>query len=412
MHPAVSVVIPVFDTEQYLAECLASVLNQTFTDIEVIVVSDGSPGDTAKVVDEVANGDPRVRVILQHPNVGLMDARSIGVAQASGEFLAFVDSDDMLEEWFIDRLHTAAIAHDVDLVQCAFTLPDTGESINRGGDAHVVEGTDAIVSEFLLGKMSLAVWNKLYRTSTWRSAVEPLTLHTRFAEDMLCVFEVAQHCQRYAHITDAGYRYLPRSTGMTLSTDAARIEWKLGCLDDVYRHIQGVLSTRDDPDEAVNSFFQRELLFVVRDLLHQYADATSSVVPGLPASPPGLGLMAAAARGFLELDGSRQADYFQREVDVARQDLLDEVAKRDTVIAVLKVEIDRLESSALRMIDDLHWHAARLAELEQEREALRIHHVSELERRDRNLAEHAVQLQEQQRARDEASSLFRRRRSS
>lgn len=394
MGPAVSVIIPVFDTERYLAECLTSVLNQSFTDIEIIIVSDDSPGDTELLVAQVGGGDSRVRVIRQHPNVGVMKARSIGVSHASGTYLSFVDSDDRVEEWFIERLYAAAVRDDADLVECAFWDHRSAAIVNRWGDARTTIGSQAVFNEFLSGKMSVSVWNKLYRSSIWRTWVESLAVTTGFGEDLLCVFEIVQHCESLVQIPDPGYVYVTRPTGVTLRADEETTAWKLKCLDEVYRHIHQALSTRRETAEAVAGFFEREILWVVRDLLRQYAERSTTAVAGLPAAPPELGLFGAAALGFLDLDATRQADYFQSELNVARQDLLDEVAKLEAVIVDLQREIERQDQSAGRLAEELSWHMTKLSELQQQLDTDRVHYTFELDRRDRSLAESRVRLHE------------------
>ena len=93
--PKISVIVPVFNTEKYISECIDSILAQTFTDWELILVDDGSKDNSGKICDEYATKDSRVRVLHQ-PNGGVTSARSNGVKNAKGEWITFVDADDTL----------------------------------------------------------------------------------------------------------------------------------------------------------------------------------------------------------------------------------------------------------------------------------------------------------------------------
>ena len=96
MHPLLSVIVPVYNTERYLTTCLESILDQIYSNIEVIVVDDGSTDESGKICDEIAKRDSRVTVIHKD-NAGLSSARNIGIQVASGKYIAFVDSDDFLD---------------------------------------------------------------------------------------------------------------------------------------------------------------------------------------------------------------------------------------------------------------------------------------------------------------------------
>ena len=95
-QPLLSVIIPVYKVEKYLRQCVDSVINQTYKNLEIILVDDGSPDNCGKICDEYAEKDKRVKVIHQL-NKGLSGARNTGTEQASGEYIAFVDSDDWLD---------------------------------------------------------------------------------------------------------------------------------------------------------------------------------------------------------------------------------------------------------------------------------------------------------------------------
>ncbi len=298
MSPIVSIVVPVYGTEQYLADCLASLLRQSFSDIEVLVVDDRSPGDPGAVIAAVVGVDPRVRLIRHEVNRGVMHARFTGASNARGIYLAFVDSDDEVEDWYIERLYETAVRHDADLVQGALQLhyPHV-RIVNRGGAAHELRGAE-VLHGMLAGEMMVNVCGKLIRSETWRVAVEPLMQipeRLDFAEDLLCTVSVAMHSAAYAHIPDAGYHYLLRASGTTLADEADALVRNLRSLDCVYRVIRDSLATRDEPPALVKAFFDLEFRDVARELLSRLATKVHDGPAGLPPSPAALGLMGAVA---------------------------------------------------------------------------------------------------------------------
>lgn len=129
--PFLSVIVPVFGVEQYLPQCLDSVLAQTFTDFELILIEDGSPDGCAAICDEYAARDSRVSV-LHKKNQGLVRARKDGLKLASGTFVGFVDGDDWAEPTMFQVLCEAAEASDADVVGCQFFVEYPDQQVVGG----------------------------------------------------------------------------------------------------------------------------------------------------------------------------------------------------------------------------------------------------------------------------------------
>lgn len=272
MAPSVSIVVPVFGTEASMARCLRSLRRQTFGDIDVIVVDDGSPGDPASIVADVAGSDARFRVLRHAHNLGVMHARLTGARGAAAPYLAFVDPDDEVEDWYVEVLHAAATRHNADLVQCAITIFDPdARVINRGGETHQLNNGD-ILRGLLGGEMSNSLCNKLIRTSTWHAATEPLSkidTPVPFGQDLLCLFHVAMHSVRYAHVPEAGYRYMPQDENTTATGEIDRLVRNLVSLNEVHRMIGAELMKRSEPTSLVQQFFDREFRVVSGEMLHR-----------------------------------------------------------------------------------------------------------------------------------------------
>lgn len=114
MKPKISVIVPIYNTEQYLPECIDSILSQTFSDFELILVNDGSPDNSAQICEYYQKKDSRIKIVKKQ-NGGLSSARNAGLEIAAGEYLVFVDSDDYIETDYLETAYTTVISTGVDL---------------------------------------------------------------------------------------------------------------------------------------------------------------------------------------------------------------------------------------------------------------------------------------------------------
>lgn len=116
----ISVIVPVYKVEKYLRQCLDSIVNQTYRDIEVLLIDDGSPDQCGAICDEYAKTDPRIRVIHNKTNQGLFRSREIGLSFATGDYIGWVDADDYVKPQMFEALYNAAVENDSELVICDY----------------------------------------------------------------------------------------------------------------------------------------------------------------------------------------------------------------------------------------------------------------------------------------------------
>ena len=208
--PKVSVIVPVYKVEKYLPECIDSILAQTFTDFELILVDDGSPDNSGKICDDYAARDSRIRVFHKE-NGGVSSARNLGLDNARGEWIMFVDSDDWIESGMLNAFLNSIIGENVDFVYCCLLLDKPRSSVKiKQGDVGVFSS-----EEILYGLLSGAGVGggpccKLYRNSILNE------FRVRFNED-ISIFEdllfVAQYIKRIIKgksISDSHYHYVMR----------------------------------------------------------------------------------------------------------------------------------------------------------------------------------------------------------
>ena len=263
IKPCVSVVVPVFGATELLPRCITAIVNQSLTEIELVVVDDGGPGDLRFLVSATCNDDPRVHIIRHPTHQGTLAARLTGANAARGAYIAFVDSDDVPNNRFLELLYETAQQHDADLVQCAITvfeLDGTHTSLNRGGNSYTAY-QKAILSDLLVGKMSNSLCNKLIRTNLWRDATSCFNnrpKHLTFGEDLLLLFYIASSSKRYAHISDPLYNYVRRKNSVSNNEDIFARTKRINDLTTVYKHIFFRLENSDQPEDLKHMFRLRE----------------------------------------------------------------------------------------------------------------------------------------------------------
>lgn len=211
METAISVIVPVYRVEKYLPACIDSILNQTFTDFELILVDDGSPDRCPEICDETAKRDARVRAIHQ-ANQGLSAARNAGIEAAHGAWLSFVDSDDFLAPDFLETLHDAAVRAGADCALCGVQLTDeAGQKI--GQPLSVADGvrTGRSILETLCRAPEipyLVAWNKLYRRDVFQTLRYPVGMQN---EDTYLAAELFDTVQTVICVSKPMYFYRQRA---------------------------------------------------------------------------------------------------------------------------------------------------------------------------------------------------------
>lgn len=207
-EPLVSVIVPIFNVEAWLPRCLDSILTQTYRNLEIILVDDGSPDRSGEICDQYGEKDSRIRVIHQQ-NRGASAARNRGLDAATGVWISFIDSDDWIETDFYETLLHAARSYNADVVCCGFSCVD--RPILRDALITVLEGKEILYQllERKYGAPSLC--NKLFR-STLKSSLknrEDIQLNEDFAAN----YEVCKKAKRMVFVSKALYHYTTRKTG-------------------------------------------------------------------------------------------------------------------------------------------------------------------------------------------------------
>ena len=217
--PTISIIVPVYKVEKYLKRCVDSILSQTYTDFECILVDDGSPDKCGYICDEYAEKDQRIRVIHKK-NGGLSDARNVGIDAASGEYLSFIDSDDWIHPKMLEILYDGITHNDVLMSICAYKRTDDYETFNKIKEYRftVRDGMDflARANSFPRATYSTAIvaWNKLYHKSLFKDIRYP---YGRIHEDEFTTYKLLYKSGDIAYCDEMLYCYFRNNEGIMKS---------------------------------------------------------------------------------------------------------------------------------------------------------------------------------------------------
>ena len=208
MSEKISVIVPVYKVEKYLDKCVSSIVNQTYKNLEIILVDDGSPDNCPAMCDAWAVKDDRVKVIHKM-NGGLSDARNAGMKIASGEFIGFVDSDDWIAPDMYQCLYEILTNDRSDIAVCgALMVWEDGrtQKLTRDGSC-VLNREDAMRAIIEESWLKQPVWNKLYRTEKIRDITFPVG---KYHEDVFWSYRAVGMADRVSVSDKVGYYYLQR----------------------------------------------------------------------------------------------------------------------------------------------------------------------------------------------------------
>jgi glycosyltransferase involved in cell wall biosynthesis len=217
--PAISLIIPVYKVEKYIERCLRTVVAQTFTDFEVILVDDATGDASMRIAERVLgeNGGIDYRIVTQRENSGLSCARNAGLDVAKGEFVYFLDSDDFLETELLERMYREIMAAGVDIVMCGarsiFENDEIPPLIDVPGIEGKVNGEKALLS-LLEGKCRAYIWAQLFRRALFDDIRFPAGM---IYEDRLTLPYIFLKARSVLFIQVALYNYLQRSGSITRS---------------------------------------------------------------------------------------------------------------------------------------------------------------------------------------------------
>ena len=216
-----SVIVPVYNVEEYLEKCLNSILSQSFTDYELILVNDGSTDASKKICLNFANLDSRI-VYLEKENGGLSSARNMGLTYAKGEYISFIDSDDWIEpEMFLGMISDLTL-NDADIVICGHYVRSMEgliiEKENKFFETKIYNGLKAAELVVMDNEIQSFAWNKIYKKKLFNEIKFPVG---RLYEDIAVAHEILFNARKVILSEKFYYNYLRREGSICLDPNKA-----------------------------------------------------------------------------------------------------------------------------------------------------------------------------------------------
>jgi glycosyltransferase involved in cell wall biosynthesis len=205
-YPKISVIVPVYKAEKYIHRCIDSILKQTFTDFEVLLIDDGSPDKSGEICNDYAQKDSRVRVFHKE-NGGVSSARQCGLDNAIGQYIIHVDPDDWIESNMLNDLLDKANASNADMVICDYYQ----DTVSTGNCAYIKQEPTSLDANSVLKDMIYRLygfcWNKLIKRECFKKYNISFPIHFSVQEDLYVIMSLLKHNIIVSYISKAYYHY-------------------------------------------------------------------------------------------------------------------------------------------------------------------------------------------------------------
>lgn len=269
-EPKISVIVPVYNVEKYLPKCLDSILCQTFSNIEIICVNDGSTDNSRKILEEYKNKDSRI-IIVDKKNGGLSSARNAGMKVAKGEFFSFIDSDDWIDSSMLEKLYKNITSLDTDISICAVhQFDETNQKIDDSNPYYTLEYFDSSFDNksfsyketkpFIMDVCVMA-WNKLYRRSLIDKCKAEFPDGLIF-EDGPFFFTIFFKTQKVSIVREFLYYYRVNRTGSIIQKAGKKFLHIIDVAEIMYNKIKDL----PDFDDIKYIFFRKK----VEDFIYRF----------------------------------------------------------------------------------------------------------------------------------------------
>lgn len=234
MEKLISVVVPVYNVELYLEKCIESIINQTYKNLEIILVDDGATDRSGKICDDYSQKDSRIKVIHKQ-NGGLSEARNAGIEIACGDYIAFVDSDDFIHPKMYETMMNIMRKDHSDMIVCGITPVSDQAEIDQ--NMKIPNDSDRIVNgvEFQhmyfdrkYAQTVVVAWNKLYSRRMFQTLRFP---KGKLHEDEYTTYKITYPCKQISYVETGFYYYVTRSTSIMGSFTEKRFDLLLSYIE-------------------------------------------------------------------------------------------------------------------------------------------------------------------------------------
>ncbi|BCG60547.1 glycosyltransferase family 2 protein [Paenibacillus sp. URB8-2] len=238
MNPVISIIVPIYNVENYLRKCIDSILNQSFRNFELILINDGSPDNCPEICDNYAEIDSRVRVVHKE-NGGLSEARNFGIDIAKGDYIGFVDSDDWIEYDMFEVMYEQVIKYQADIVVCGryevFNNVAT-EFKEYSGEVFIYNNKQSVSMLLEDKEINHFAWDKIYKKELFSSIRYPIG---KYYEDIFTTHRLFIKSEKVVFVSRPKYYYLKRAESITGSISSKKVYDKFCASVEQYKNIKG-----------------------------------------------------------------------------------------------------------------------------------------------------------------------------
>ncbi len=217
MDKLISIIVPVYNVENEVKRCVDSITKQTYANLEILLIDDGSTDNSPAIIDQLAKTDARINV-FHKPNGGLSSARNYGIANSHGEYIAFIDSDDFIEHDYVSYLYSLIKKDGADIAVCQMQVVYEGKKTvkaNKGEKRDFILNREQALDDMLYDKISVSVCDKLYKREVIGNIIFP---EDKNYEDLATTFKFINNADKISCTTKTLYNYIIRKNSITRET--------------------------------------------------------------------------------------------------------------------------------------------------------------------------------------------------
>ena len=268
----ISIIVPVYKVEPYLKRCIESIINQTYTELEIILVNDGSPDNCGDICDEYAKIDKRIRVIHKK-NGGLSDARNAGLDIASGQYIGFVDSDDYIAKDMYEFLVKLMEKYDADISICGTCYVENETIISKQELSCEMKLNSETAIKIMLeeSNFNTSAWDKLYKRDLFDGIRYP---KGKLFEDLFTTYKLLEKADSIVYASEPKYYYV-RTEGsiMNSSFSKRKMDDFVGASKEIIRFVNSKYPALRI--NAINRFVRYNISFIRQMIESNYNDKTT-----------------------------------------------------------------------------------------------------------------------------------------
>lgn len=267
MQDLISIIVPIYNVEKYITRCLDSIINQTYKNIEIILVDDGSPDNCGEICDDYAKIDNRIKVIHKK-NKGVSSARNSGINIAKGKYIMFVDGDDWIEKNMVEDMYEKIIINNCEIVRCNFFIDNTETAVINErrilnlGLVSTKKEKEKILEDMILGKLDTYVVLLLIKKEIIKKKFDESLF---FMEDMIFYIELFKTANVIYCYDKPLYHYFYNDMSITKIINEDKTIIKINQMLLVYKRILEIIKKNDIvvEQEKITQHYCRKILYLI-----------------------------------------------------------------------------------------------------------------------------------------------------